>query len=64
MLDTSTRVRNIIKDATHFNMEDNNTYFGPTVESDEDVEYVKVVSGKVSNEKPLWLKEILEQESK
>lgn len=45
-------------------MEDNNTYFGPTVESDEDVEYVKVVSGKVSNEKPLWLKEILEQESR
>lgn len=33
-------------------MNENNTYFGPTVDSDEDVEYVKVVSGKVSNENP------------
>ncbi|MGM1044749.1 MAG: hypothetical protein ACQEXX_01245 [Bacillota bacterium] len=31
-------------------MDDNNTYFGTTVRSDEDVEFKKVLSGEVNNE--------------
>ncbi|WP_285228772.1 hypothetical protein [Paenibacillus sp. ISL-20] len=43
-------------------MEDNNTYFGPTVGSEEDVEFTKALSGEVNDEKPLWLKEFLNEE--
>ncbi|WP_431785913.1 hypothetical protein [Paenibacillus lactis] len=44
-------------------MEDNNTYFGPTVGSDEDVEFERVLSGEVDDEKPLWIKDFLNEES-
>lgn len=31
-------------------------YIGPTVDSEEDVKWIKVASGKVSDEIPAWMK--------